>query len=263
VSPWDPEQYARFRRQRAQPFEDLFALIRPRAGMRIVDLGCGTGELTRELHQRASAATTLGLDSSAEMLERALPLGGGGLRFERGDLAAFDAPAAFDLVFSHAALHWVPGHRALFARLRTLLAEDGQLAIQVPANFDHPSQTIAAALCAEPPFRQALADLPAPAVLDPAAYAELLDQLGFAEQHVRLQVYAHHLTSREDVVEWMRGTALVPIRDRLSELMFADFLARYRERLCAQLPDTHPHFFSFKRILLWARRDPSVTRPAA
>jgi trans-aconitate methyltransferase len=40
--PWDPEQYHRFQRERFLPFEDLLALVRPRPGMRAVDLGCGT-----------------------------------------------------------------------------------------------------------------------------------------------------------------------------------------------------------------------------
>src|SRR5580700_9159808 len=69
-SPWDPEQYERFKAERSRPFFDLLALVRPRPGMRVVDLGCGTGELTTELHTRLGARETVGIDSSETMLAK-------------------------------------------------------------------------------------------------------------------------------------------------------------------------------------------------
>ena len=68
---WQPEQYARFQGPRTQPFRDLLAMVQRRPGMRVVDLGCGPGELTRALHDQLGAAATLGLDSSPAMLEKA------------------------------------------------------------------------------------------------------------------------------------------------------------------------------------------------
>ena len=90
--------------------------------MRVVDLGCGTGELTRELHEQLDAEETLGIDSSETMLLRQRSLGGGAA-FEQGDIEAFVTDRPFDLVFSNAALHWVPDHEGLFARLTLLLRE--------------------------------------------------------------------------------------------------------------------------------------------
>src|SRR5262245_43458962 len=98
---WNPEQYNRFRAERSAPFFDLLALVRPIAGMRVIDLGCGTGELTRELHQRLGARETLGIDSSTAMLEKAAAHAGDGLSFARGDIGEFAPPASFDLVFSN------------------------------------------------------------------------------------------------------------------------------------------------------------------
>ena len=74
------------------------------------------------------------------------------------------------------------------------------------------------------------------------------------EQHVRLQVYAHHLASRDDVVEWVKGTLLTDYERRLSPDAFAQYLRRYRDRLLPRLDDTRPYFYPFKRVLLWARR---------
>ena len=246
MTDWDPAQYERFRDERSQPFFDLLGLVRPRPGMRVVDLGCGTGELTAALHARLEARETIGLDSSEAMLEQARPRAGGGLRFEAGDIGAWDG-REFDLVFSNAALHWVEDHEETFTRLRRALTADGQLAVQVPANHEHPSQTVAVAVAREAPFRRVSPVLP------PPAYAEVLERLGFAEQHVRLQVYGHRLESRDAVVEWVRGTTLTDYQRRLEPELWDQFLARYRERLLPRLPDRRPFFFTFPRILIWGR----------
>ena len=223
--------------------------------MRVVDLGCGTGELTRDLHRALAAHDTLGIDRSPAMLARCAEFATDGLRFETGDIAAFTADRAYDLVFSNAALHWVPEPEAVLARLTAALAAGGQLAVQVPANGDHPSHTIAAEVAAEEPFRMALAGHVHRAfVLAPEAYAVLLHDLGYEAQHVRLQVYVHLLLSREDVVEWVKGTLLTDVATRLPPALYERFLARYQERLLPVLADTRPHVYPFKRILLWGRR---------
>src|ERR671917_284386 len=112
-SDWNPEQYGRFHGERAQPFFDLLALVDPRPGMRVVDLGCGTGELTRELHRQLAARETIGIDNSPAMLAKSAPFAGDRLRFEPGDIGAFESEGDYDLVFSNAALQWVPDHEPL------------------------------------------------------------------------------------------------------------------------------------------------------
>jgi trans-aconitate 2-methyltransferase len=82
----------------------------------------------------------------------------------------------------------------------------------------------------------------------------VLHRLGYADQCVRLQVYAHRLASREDVVEWVKGSRLTDYERRLPPGAFEEFLRRYRERLIARLQDERPFLFTFKRILFWARR---------
>ena len=153
---WDPAQYERFERERAAPFFDLLDLVEPCPGGRVVDLGCGTGALTRALQERTGAGSTVGLDSSAAMLERSREHAGGGLSFELGDIAQWAPGRPVDLIFSNAALHWIDDHDALFARLTRALSPDGQLAVQVPANHDHPSHLVAERVAAEEPFRTAL-----------------------------------------------------------------------------------------------------------
>jgi trans-aconitate 2-methyltransferase len=254
---WDPACYERFANERNAPFYDLIGLVRPIPGGRAVDLGCGTGALTLELHRRLRAAETLGIDSSAAMLERARPLAGDGLRFELGDIGDFGSGGAgadgdWDLVFSNAALHWLPDHAALLGRLAAVLASGGQLAVQMPANFDHPSHVLAAELAGEQPFRDALGGYRRLGPVEPPErYAELLDRLGFAEQHVRLQVYGHHLSGREEVVEWVKGSLLTEYQRRMDAELFERFLERYRERLLPLLDERRPYLYPFKRVLLW------------
>ena len=123
--PWDPAVYERFQAEREAPFDDLVSLIHPREGMRVIDLGCGTGELTSRLAERLPGSDVLGIDSSAEMLAKAAPRAREGLRFEQRRIE--DVGGTYDLVFSHAALQWVDDHRALIPRVFSLVAPGGQV----------------------------------------------------------------------------------------------------------------------------------------
>ncbi len=250
---WNPEQYGKFRGERARPFYDLMAMVQPREGMRVVDLGCGTGELTRELHLHLSARETLGIDTSPAMLEKAAAFAGDGLRFAAGDIDAFTSEGDINLIFSNAALHWIPEHQALLPQLTGMLAPEGQIAVQVPANDDHPSHATAVDVAGEEPFRRALGGHTRQSpVLLPEVYASLLFRLGYRQQQVCLQVYGHELESREAVVEWVRGSVLTDYEKRMPPELWPRFLERYRERLLPQLDDTRPFFYPFKRLLLWA-----------
>ena len=254
---WDPARYARFAAERRQPFDDLLGLLRPCPGGRVVDLGCGGGELTVELHRALEAASTVGVDSSDAMLAAAARRAADGVRFEKGDLAAW-AGGPVDAIVASASLHWVEGHPGLLARLADQLAPGGQLAFQVPANFDHPSHTLAHDLAASARWAGRFEGGPPPTrggwVLPPERYAELLDALGLLDVHVRLQVYGHHLDGAEAVVEWVQGTLLTPFAARLDADDYHQFVDEYRSRLLQALGARRPYFYAFKRILARARR---------
>jgi trans-aconitate 2-methyltransferase len=252
---WEPGQYDRFAAERRQPFRDLLRLVEARSAPRVVDLGCGTGSTTRELHQSLAARETLGIERSPAMLVEAARHVAPGLSFRQGDLEAFADESAWDVVFSNAALHWVPDHPTLFARLVRAVRPGGQLAVQVPANHDQRPRRLAEEISLEEPFRTALSGFTPPVhVLSAVAYARLLHELGLRDVHVRLQVYGHLLASRDDVLEWVKGTTLTVWRERLGEALYATFLERYAERLRDALPDERPFFFPFQRILMRGTR---------
>jgi trans-aconitate 2-methyltransferase len=251
---WDPAQYNRFAHEREQPFWDLAHLVTATPSPVVADLGCGDGRLTARLADALSADSVLGVDSSSAMIAAAGEHARDNVRFERDDIGSWSRPGAFDVVFANASLQWVPDHATVLARWSDSLRAGGQLAVQVPANADHPSHLVAAELAGEllshpPP------DVVAENVLTPVEYATILDELGFDEQHVRLSVYAHHLASTEDVVEWVKGTTLTRFKEPLGEDGWRDFVDLYRIRLVAELGDWSPYFYPFKRILMWARRN--------
>lgn len=249
---WEPDQYRRFQTERDQPFHDLLARIDVAglAGGAMVDLGCGDGRLTALAHRRLGTVSALGLDSSQAMLADAPTADG--LTFEHGDLAAFERPGSFDLVLANASLHWVGEHRAVLDRWVGSLRSGGQLAVQVPANADHPSHTVLAEVTEQLGI-EAEPDPVATNVLRPEDYAGVLDDLGAAEQHVRLQVFVHHLRSSAEVVEWVKGTTLTRVRKVTDDAGYQAFLARYTDRLLATIGDRAPYTYLFKRILMHAR----------
>jgi trans-aconitate 2-methyltransferase len=85
--PWDPDQYLKFKEQRFAPFADLCALVRRRDAISAIDLGCGTGELTRRLADSLTASTVLGIDNSERMLEQATAFARDGLSFSSASVA--------------------------------------------------------------------------------------------------------------------------------------------------------------------------------
>src|SRR5512132_647481 len=138
--PWDPNQYHKFQAQRSAPFFDLLALVDNRPNLKVVDLGCGTGELTRQLADALPNSDVTGIDSSLQMLEKARSFASSNLHFEQGDQAALTGE--WDLIFSNAALHWTENHPKLIPNLFHKLKPGGQIAVQIPSNHYHISHQL-------------------------------------------------------------------------------------------------------------------------
>jgi trans-aconitate 2-methyltransferase len=254
--PWDPGQYNKFQAERFAPFEDLFALIRVREGMSVVDLGCGTGELTRRLADRLPGSSVVGIDSSPQMLETAKEHARPGLTFAEGEIE--NISGQWDLVFSHAAIQWVDNHNLLIPRLMSLLRPGGQLAVQLPSNHRHPSHSMIILTATEEPFRTALNGwVRVPPLLEIDRYVELLYRSGGTEITVFEKAYGHIMDDADAIVEWTSGTALIPYFERLPGELHPLFLNSYREKLATIWPHG-PIYFTFRRIFMaatWSRVD--------
>lgn len=248
---WNPNQYERFKKQRSQPFFDLLQMIERRPIQAALDLGCGTGELTRILFDYIQPQHLLAIDSSPEMLARSSLYRKGGLSFELSDIAEFSPEQRYQLVFSNAALQWLPNHEELFPKILSWVSTDGQVAIQVPMNYDHPSHRLAVETAAEM-FPQKFPLTP-PSVLPVERYAEMLNQAGFERQVARVEVYGHPMASPEEVVEWTKGTLLTTYSTQLNKNDFEEYLAVYRAKIL-KVAGAGSYFYTFKRILLWGSR---------
>ena len=105
---------------------------KPKAGERVIDVGCGCGGATFELARRVALdGAVLGLDVSAPMLSRAKIRKGAeqAVRFERGDAQVYEFDkAAYDLVFSRFGVMFFSDPVAAFRNLRSALKPGGRLA---------------------------------------------------------------------------------------------------------------------------------------
>ncbi|MFC5996894.1 trans-aconitate 2-methyltransferase [Pseudonocardia hispaniensis] len=249
---WDPELYLRFDDHRARPFFDLLARIGATAPRRVVDLGCGPGQLTTVLSRRWPAATVEALDSSPEMVEAAR---GRGVAAELGDVRQWLPAADTDVVVTNAVLQWVPGHTALLHRWLTALPAGAWFGMQVPGNHRSPSHTLARELTEEPRWRGAVALGEEDPVAEPVEYAQLFAGAG-AEVDVWETTYTHRLTGADPVLAWICATVLRPVRDALDDAGWAAFRAELAPRLRTAYPmqADGTTWFPFRRIFAVARR---------
>jgi trans-aconitate 2-methyltransferase len=131
------------------------------------------------------------------------------------------ADEQFDLVFSNAALQWVPDHARLFPRLFSHVVPGGALAIQVPMNLDAPAHRIMRELAASSAW---VGKFPAGGVRQwhahsAAFYYDLLASLVNppAAMDIWQTEYIHILSGPEEIVEWYKGTGLRPFLDALGQ----------------------------------------------
>lgn len=258
MTTWDPQKYAGFWDQRRRPALDLIARLAPAAApKRILDLGCGPGTVTTMLADRWPDAEIVGVDSSTEMLEEArtlLP----DVAWVQGDLTTYAPDEAPDLLFTNAALHWVPDHETLIPRLFGLLAPGGTLAIQVPDKWDQLSHTIGFEIAAQDRWAEALAGAIDPhPLLSPARYLELLLPVA-ADVDLWTTTYHHVLEGPDPVVEWFLGSFLRAFLSRLDEADGQDFVAQYAEAMRTAYPARADGrtVMPFQRLFLIATANP-------
>jgi trans-aconitate 2-methyltransferase len=219
----------------------------------VVDLGCGTGTALSILSARFPEAELVGVDSSPAMLEKASATG---FSTRLADIAAWSPPEPVDIIFSNAALQWLPDHATLFPRLLACLAPGGVLAVQMPAMHNEPVRTLQQEVASSGPWSKKLFGVTsAPPILDPADYYDLLSARASAVE-IWVTRYLHRLRGKDPVVQWAMGTSLRPYLDALGPNDQAGFVAAYSKALRPYYPPRADGtvLFAFRRLFVLARK---------
>ena len=253
---WNPDLYLKFSDQRSRPAADLIAQIKLEDPTRIIDLGCGTGNSTEQLHARWPQAEIMGLDSSASMLKQAgehHP----DWQWVLGDIASWKPDRRFDLIFSNAVLHWLGNHGELFPRLFHSVAPGGAMAVQMPNNFHSAVHQAMKRVAGDSRWAAVLSNVSEKYGVQPVDfYYNTLRKLA---EHLNIweTEYLQIMNGPKAIFEWIRSTGMRAYLENLaSDDQRADF-----EELCleeiekAYRPnDQGKVLFPFKRIFIVAYR---------
>ena len=156
----------------------LLEYVPANKSLSVLDLGCGTGTLTKELSLRAGEVS--GVDASGEMIRRARELYPG-VKFEVLDALAMEWENKWDIVFSNAVFHWIPRHDRLLANVFRCLKKGGRLVCEFGAkgNIGRIEGAFSRALSAEGYTYKSPFCFPAS-----EDYARLLEAEGFAVEEL-------------------------------------------------------------------------------
>lgn len=248
---WDPKKYNQFKEDRFKPFADLTSHIIDKPNLKVIDLGCGTGELTNKLAQKLSNPTVLGIDNSAEMLAKAPAEDY--LTFRQLSITEqLESETKWDLVFSNAALQWIDNHEVLFPKIISRINLGGQLAVQMPQQNENILNKILLNLVQQEPFASYLKNWTRPSpVLNLDQYAKILFENGGNDLVVYEKVYPIISENENDFFDFISGSALTVYQERLSTKEFEELSAEFKKRINEYFPNV-PSIYAFRRLILYA-----------
>jgi trans-aconitate 2-methyltransferase len=211
---WNPDLYMEFRSERTRPSIDLIARINSVEPKSIIDIGCGPGNSTQVLVNRWPKAKITGLDSSSAMIKRAkqdYP----NQKWIVADALTYDSEIKYDIVFSNAAIQWIPNHEDLLKRFHGMLSDNGLVAIQVPLFWDMPLGKIINNTAQDSRWKkqtEGVSDL-----FTIHHYPFYYDHLSglFHSIDIWETQYLHILDSHLSILKMMRSTGLKPYLDKL------------------------------------------------
>ncbi len=249
--PWNPDKYNEFKSERYKPFFDLVSLIKDKPDLKILDLGCGTGELTKLLADKLSDPLVLGIDNSPEMLTK-VPAQLN-LQFKLKSIEdQLKEDTRWDIIFANAALQWVDDHATLFSQIISRLNPGGQLAIQMPCQEENILNQILFELVQEEPYASALNNWKRISpLLSIDEYAELIYKAGGKDLTICQKMYPVIAKTTDDLYDFISGSALIPYFERLTESYQKNLSTEFKSRIKQNFPEM-PAIYAFKRLLIYA-----------
>lgn len=271
---WDPAQYAHFAGHRARPFVDLTNAIELDAPQRVVDMGCGPGNMTLTMAHRWPNATITGYDASAEMIEDARTLIANqqgsykNVSFHQQEAGSWTPPTDTDVIVSNAMFQWLPDHINVINEWLELLKPGAWFAMQVPGNNIARSHQFIGELAHEPKYQVAAqAAYTGETIHSVEEYTRMLLDHSF-RPNVWETTYHQVLSGPDPVFDWVKGAALRPVLQKLTEYdsthktsLYDSFVARYK----AEMLDAYPPYvgpdgqevtvYPFRRIFVVGHKE--------
>lgn len=248
---WDPKKYNEFKEDRYKPFGDLTSHIIDKPNLKVIDLGCGTGELTKKLSDQLTNPLVVGIDSSAEMLAKA-PLQEN-IEFRQLSITEqLEQETKWDLIFSNAALQWADNHEALFTTIISRINSGGQLAVQMPQQTENVLNKILLDLVQEEPYTSYLNNWTRPSpVLTLDEYAKILFGNGGKDLILYQKVYPLISVKKDYFFDFISGSALTVYQERLKDDQFQELSTEFKKRIDQYFP-VIPSIYAFKRLIMYA-----------
>jgi trans-aconitate 2-methyltransferase len=252
---WNPQQYLKFSGHRLRPAVDLLMRIPDFPVRTVADLGAGAGNVTKLIKERWPSADVVGVEGSSEMVaagRKAAPE----VEWLQQDLGAWEPAQKYDVIYSNAALHWLPDHAKLLPSILGAVEPGGILAVQMPRNFSAPSHLLIGETALNGPWRSQVEHLvTSPPVHEPAFYHAVLAPLS-ENIDIWETEYLQVLEGENPVKEWTKGTWLTRYLDILQGEEKAAFEAAYGERVAKAYPRNAAGqtLFPFRRLFMVVRR---------
>lgn len=256
MTTWDPHLYMKFAGERTQPALDLATRIPLAHPQSIMDLGCGVGNSTTILHNRWPDAKITGLDSSDAMLEEANKKNPK-IDWLKANIASWKPQNCYDLIFSNAALQWVPNHDRLFCNLLRYVNHSGFLAVQMPYHYTSQLHKIIIEISHKSQWTKRLEGArKALTSHTPSFYYDLLHS-NCSQIDLWQTDYYHIMESPKAILEWISGTGLRPYlealgndndRRKFKALILEEYRQAYPRRKDGMV------LFPFSRLFLLLRK---------
>ena len=233
---WDSEKYLKFEKERTQPAIDLVRRVEGRKVSSALDVGCGPGNSSAVIKSVFPEAEILGIDFSADMIERAKK-DYTDITFEQWDADVFTEKSGkkFDLIFSNACLQWLPDQFKTIKNLYKLLNENGIMAIQIPCNFDEPIHHLIHKVITSEKWKNVFKQQRNYVMSSVEEYFDVLSDLS-DEFDIWTTTYHHVLPSHEAIWTWYEGTGLRPYLSQIDDSRKDEFKKDIMEEIRKNYP---------------------------
>lgn len=252
---WNPDLYLKFGKERTLPAKDLISRIHTENPVRILDIGCGSGNSTNELKLKWPNSEIIGIDNSSAMIEKAK------LLYPDMEFKLMDATkdlsslGKFDIVFSNAAIQRMENHEDLLKSWIGLINTGGSLAIQMPLIDSLKAQKALYELEYVKIYKEYLEGKKLKFNHhSPEFYYDLLTSLSTAKDiQIWSTTYMHVLGGIDAILQWYESTSM---KDYLDALPTEELRQNFKNNFLIKLKNTYSPradgniLFNYKRLFL-------------